>query len=244
MAVLGRGEGHGSITILHALGAGYGSAMGVNLSTRVQLRDAAVKKPPEDNHGLLPAVIESWKGAGLNLPDAEELHWAVRSDLPIGRGMKSSAALAVAAIHALADATDTDLENHQIVDIAAAAQLGCGCPLTGSVDDAWGAVEPGWKVVDPSVPAADGVLMQGEMEGDWIVLVIDRGPRENQPDPERFQLAAIEFQNAISSIEQGDIMNTLKAISAYFFSLFIFCSLHLVGTRGCDLVLFSVPYIW
>ncbi len=209
MAVLGRGEGHGSITILHALGAGYGSAMGIDLSTRIQLRDTPVKKPPEDDHGLLPAVVEAWKEAGLELPDADELHWAVRSDLPKGGGMKSSAALAVAAIRGLADATETELENYQIVDIAAAAQLNCGCSLTGSVDDAWGAVEPGWKVVDPSLPAADGVLLQGEMEGDWTVLVIDRGPREIQPDPERFQLAAGEFQKAISTIEQGDIMNTI-----------------------------------
>jgi len=29
MAVLGRGEGHGGLTILHALGAGYGSAIGI-----------------------------------------------------------------------------------------------------------------------------------------------------------------------------------------------------------------------
>ncbi len=209
MAVLGRGEGHGSITILHALGAGYGAAMGVDLSTRIQLRDTPVKNPPEDDHGLLPAVVESWKEAGLELPDADELHWAVRSDLPKGRGMKSSAALAVAAIQGLADATGTVLENHQIVDIAAAAQLNCGCSFTGSVDDAWAAVEPGWKVVDPSVPAAEGVLLQGEMEGDWTVLVIDRGPRELQPDPERFQMAAPQFQNAISSIEQGDLINTI-----------------------------------
>ncbi len=51
--------------------------------------------------------------------------------------------------------------------------------------------------------------MQGEMEGDWTVLVIDRGPREIQPNPERFQLAGGEFQKAISTIEQGDIMNTI-----------------------------------
>ena len=44
MAVLGRGEGHGGVSILHALGAGYGSAASITLSTRVQLRDSPVKK--------------------------------------------------------------------------------------------------------------------------------------------------------------------------------------------------------
>ena len=65
MAVLGRGEGHGGVSILHALGAGYGSAASITLSTRVQLRDSPVKKEPEDPHGLLPAIVETWSSACL-----------------------------------------------------------------------------------------------------------------------------------------------------------------------------------
>ncbi|MDP6324103.1 MAG: hypothetical protein QF684_00865 [Candidatus Thalassarchaeaceae archaeon] len=220
MAVLGRGEGHGGISILHALGAGYGSAASISLSTRVQLRDTPVKREPEDSHGLIAAVVETWSGAGLPMPESEELHWAVRSDIPIGRGLKSSAALAVACIRALAEATKTSLEHHQIVDIASSAQLACGCSFTGSVDDSWAAVEPGWKVVDPSRPAADGVLMQGEIEGseDWVILILNRGPREIQPDPERFQAVAGQFQQAISAVEQEQIFNAMihngRAVSA------------------------------
>ena len=211
MAVLGRGEGHGGVSILHALGAGYGSAASITLSTRVQLRDSPVKKEPEDPHGLLPAIVETWSSAGHPMPQSEELHWAIRSDLPIGRGLKSSAALSVACIRALCDATETELENHQIVDLSSSAQLACGCSLTGSVDDSWAAVEPGWKVVDPSIPAADGVLMQGEMEGSekWTILILNRGPRELQPDPERFQAAAGQFQQAISAVEQEQIFNAM-----------------------------------
>jgi shikimate kinase len=211
MAVLGRGEGHGGISILHALGAGYGSAVSISLSTRVQLRDTPIKKEPEDSHGLIPAVVETWSGAGFPMPESEEFHWAIRSDLPIGRGLKSSAALAVACIRALADATETSLENHQIVDLASSAQLACGCSFTGSVDDSWSAVEPGWKVVDPSRPAADGVLMQGQIEKpeDWVILILNRGPREIQPDPERFQAAAGQFQQAISAVEQEQIFNAM-----------------------------------
>ena len=220
MAVLGRGEGHGGISILHALGAGYGSAASISLSTRVQLRDSPVKKEPNDPHGLLPAVMQSWTDAGNSMPDAEELHWAIRSDLPMGCGLKSSAALAVACIRALCDATETTLENHQIVDIASDAQLACGCSFTGSVDDSWAAVEPGWKVVDPSVPAAEGVLMQGEIQDseEWVILILDRGPREIQPEPERFQAVAGQFQQAISAIEQEQIFNAMihngRAIAA------------------------------
>tara|TARA_B110000438_G_scaffold303750_1_gene366985 strand:+ start:2424 stop:3287 length:864 start_codon:yes stop_codon:yes gene_type:complete len=220
MAVLGRGEGHGGVSILHALGAGYGAAASISLSTRVQLRDTPVKRAPEDPHGLILAVVEAWSDTGLSMPNSEELHWAVRSDLPIGCGLKSSAALAVACIRALADATETELENHQIVDIASSAQLACGCSFTGSVDDSWAAVEPGWKVVDPSRPAADGVLMQGEIENpeNWIILILNRGPRIIQPDPGQFQAVASQFQQAISAVEQEQIFNAMihngRAVSA------------------------------
>ena len=211
MAVLGRGEGHGGISILHALGAGYGSVLSIDLSTRVQLRDKPVKKGPDDPHGLLSTVVDAWSAAGHSLPESEELHWAIRSDIPMGRGLKSSAALAIACIRALCDATEVNLEHHEMVDISTAAQLASGCSMTGSVDDSWSAVEPGWKVVDPSVPAADGVLMQGEIPNceDWTVLILDRGPREIQPDPERFQFASGQFQQAISSVEQEQIFNAM-----------------------------------
>tara|TARA_Y100000588_G_scaffold333617_1_gene372618 strand:+ start:802 stop:1665 length:864 start_codon:yes stop_codon:yes gene_type:complete len=211
MAVLGRGEGHGGISILHALGAGYGAAVSISLSTRVQLRDSPVKKEPNDTHGLIQATVDTWTEAGHPLPDSEEMHWAVRSKLPTGRGLKSSAALAVACIRALCDATETELQNHEIVDIAADAQLACGCSFTGSVDDAWAAVEPGWKVVDPNVPAADGVLMEGLIEDsdDWKILILDRGPRIIEPDPERFQMHAGQFQQAITAVEQEKIFNAM-----------------------------------
>ena len=211
MAVLGRGEGHGGISILHALGAGYGAAVSISISTRVQLRDSPVKKEPKDTHGLISAVTEKWTDAGHALPDSEELHWAVRSEIPIGRGLKSSAALAVACIRALCDATESKLENHQIVDIAADAQLACGCSFTGSVDDSWAAVEPGWKVVDPNVPAAEGVLMEGLIEEseNWTILILDRGPRIIEPNPDQFQMYASQFQQAITAVEQEKIFNAM-----------------------------------
>ena len=220
MAVLGRGEGYGGISVLHALGAGYGSAVSISLSTRVQLRDSPVKKEPKDTHGLILAVTEKWTDAGHSLPDSEELYWAVRSEIPIGRGLKSSAALAVACIRALCDATETTLENHQIVDIAADAQLACGCSFTGSVDDSWSAVEHGWKVVDPNVPAAEGVLMEGEIEEpeNWTILILDRGPRIIEPNPDQFQMYANQFQQAITAVEQEKIFNAMiqngRAVSA------------------------------
>tara|TARA_B110000014_G_scaffold161229_1_gene113603 strand:+ start:1983 stop:2837 length:855 start_codon:yes stop_codon:yes gene_type:complete len=210
MGVIGQGEGHGGVSLLHALGAGYGCSIGVNLSTKVRLRDDKPGKEVEDPNGVLDAVVAVWVEAGLEKP-ADELFWQARSTVPMGVGLKSSAAIAVAAIRSLMDATKIELSNADIVDLASRAQLDAGVSLTGSVDDSWAAVEPGWKIVNPNLPAAEGVLLEGvfvEPE-DWKILIIPRGERELLPNPDRFSQMAPQFEKAIAAMEQGSILVAL-----------------------------------
>ena len=65
---------------------------------------------------MFPAIIEAWTNSSHKLP-AGEIHWSVNSKIPPRQGLKSSSAICVAAIKALCEATDTELEDHQIVDI-------------------------------------------------------------------------------------------------------------------------------
>ena len=210
MGVIGQGEGHGGLSLLHALGAGYGCSIGLNLSTKVRLRDDKPGKDVEDPNGVLDALVDVWVEAGLEKP-ADELFWQIRSTVPMGVGLKSSAAIAVAAIRSLMDATKIELANTDIVDLASRAQLTAGVSFTGSVDDSWAAVEPGWKIVNPNLPAAEGVILEGEFvdPDDWKVLIIPRGERELLPDPERFSQMAAQFEKAIGAMEQGSLLVAL-----------------------------------
>ncbi len=207
MALLGQGEGHGGISILHALGAGYGATIGIDLTTKIRLRDNEPSKTADDPHGLLDAVVEVWKSAGLEVP-ADNLYWQSRSTIPVGMGLKSSAAASVAAIRALCEATETELGNDQIVDLAVQAQLMAGVSFTGSLDDAWAAVEPGWKIVDPNQPASESIVLSGDIPdaNDWKVMIILRGSRDYEIDPARFQLVGHQFEKAIQAVEQGNIL--------------------------------------
>ena len=83
--------------------------------------------------------------------------------------------------------------------------------MTGSVDDAWAAVEPGWKVVNPNLPAAEGVILQDifPKPEEWKVLIVPRGDRELLPDPQRFAQMSPQFEKAISAIEQGGVLVSL-----------------------------------
>lgn len=210
MPVIGEGSAHGACSLLHALGAGYGASLGLDLTLRLRLRDDEPTKPVDDPSGVLDAVVEVWEAAGLEKP-AENLHWQVRSSIPVGQGLKSSAALSVAALRALCAASKVELENSDIVDLSSQAQLASGVSLTGCIDDAWAAIEPGWKVINPNLPAAEGILMQGQFPDpeSWIVLIVLRGPRELLPDPGRFANTGPQFQKAITAIEQESLLVAL-----------------------------------
>ena len=107
--------------------------------------------------------------------------------------MKSSSALACAAIRALDKASWTGLSDSEIVDLAVEAQTISGCSITGSMDDTWAAMSPGWKVVDPSVPSAESILFEGELETGLTVMIGLRGRRKFIPDKEFLESQLKQF---------------------------------------------------
>ena len=206
MAVLGVGTANGSCSLLHAAGLGYGASLALDLPVKVRLLDKEPKKELSDPDGLLNAVIESWKSAGHDLPEGE-LFWSVKSKIPQRQGLKSSSAVAVAAIKALCDATEIELENADIVDIAASAQLASGVSITGSYDDSWAAIEGGWKLIDANAPdARSGLLLesQGPRSEDWAVILILRGAREQRPELEDFAYQQQAFSQALTALQEGN----------------------------------------
>ena len=209
MAVLGKGHAHGACSLLHAAGTGYGAAMALDLPVIVRLLDKPSKREVHDSDGVLPALLDAWVNGGHPLPDGfrrEDLHWGVKSDVPRKQGLKSSAAVCIAAIRALCAATDTPLEDEEMVALAAEAQLAAGTSLTGSIDDAWACLHPGWKLVDVQAPISEGVLIDepGLSPEDWVVLLVLRGPREVQPTLEDFASQMTAFQEALGALQANN----------------------------------------
>ena len=207
--MLGKGHAHGACSLLHAAGTGYGAAMALDLPVVVRLLDKPSKREVHDSDGVLPALLDAWVNGGHPLPEGfrrEDLHWGVKSDVPRKQGLKSSAAVCIAAIRALCAATDTSLEDEEMVALAAEAQLAAGTSLTGSIDDAWACLHPGWKLVDVQAPISEGVLIDepGLSPEDWIVLLVLRGPREVQPTLEDFASQMTAFQEALGALQANN----------------------------------------
>jgi|TARA_B100000965_G_scaffold220808_1_gene184748 shikimate kinase len=206
MAILGRGRAHGACSLLHAAGTGYGASMSLDLPLAIRLLDKPSKRQLDDGDQILSFVVQSWQKAGHELPIPEEdINWAVQSMIPIAQGLKSSSALCVAAVRALCDATETDLELADIVSIAVDAQLESGITLTGSVDDTWACATPGWKLIDANQPdVRQGILLEGSgpKQDDWDVLIVSRGPREKRPALEDFIPHQHHFIQALNALQE------------------------------------------
>ena len=215
MAVIGTGQAHGACSLLHAAGTGYGASIALDLPIIVKALDRPSKRQLEDSDGVLPAVVDAWVSNGLALPEgleANDIHWAVASKIPQNRGLKSSAALSVAGIKALCEATNTDLSDFEIVSLSSQAQMNAGVSITGSIDDSWACLTKGWRLINANAEDIDsGVVMSGPGPNpdDWIVLIAARDERKSRPELENFAPLFQEFEKALIALQQGEILNCL-----------------------------------
>ena len=215
MAVIGTGQAHGACSLLHAAGTGYGASIALDLPIIVKALDRPSKRQLEDSDGVLAAVVDAWVSNGLALPEgleANDIHWAVASKIPQNRGLKSSAALSVAGIKALCEATNTDLSDFEIVSLSSQAQMNAGVSITGSIDDSWACLTKGWRLINANVEDIEsGVVMSGPGPNpdDWIVLIAARDERKSRPELENFAPLFQEFEKALIALQQGEILNCL-----------------------------------
>ena len=209
MGILGQGSSHGACSLLHAAGLGYGSSIALDLSCTVRLLDKPSKRELKDDSSLLDNILDSWVSSGRKLPKGltkKELYWAVATKIPSKRGLKSSSAVSVAAIRALAKSVEAELTTAEIVDMAASAQISAGVSLTGSKDYTWACAEPGWALIDINTEkSADGLILKspGPNPEDWTVLLLVREQRENIPDLEMFPSQQNAFSQALQALQDG-----------------------------------------
>ena len=215
MAVIGTGQAHGACSLFHAAGTGYGASIAQQLPIIVKALDRPSKRQLGDSDGVLPAVVDAWVSNGLALPEgleANDIHWAVASKIPQNRGLKSSAALSVAGIKALCEATNTDLSDFEIVSLSSQAQMNAGVSITGSIDDSWACLTKGWRLINANAEDIEsGVVMSGPGPNpdDWIVLIAARDERKSRPELENFAPLFQEFEKALIALQQGEILNCL-----------------------------------
>lgn len=207
MTVLGIGRACGGFSLLHAAGCGYGSSVPFKLGTTVMLTDTP-SPLDEDESNLLSILLEAWKAKDLPIPEGE-LGWEVRSDIPIGMGLKSSSALLTAAKRALQDATKHFLSAALSYSIISAVQLRAGVSMTSAVDDIvmagdWATV---WLVDATDVDDPHREVIEMPMKEIFIII---RNQSKGEVRASDFSALRPRFEEVVRLLQRGQPIEAFR----------------------------------
>ncbi|MCX6650690.1 MAG: shikimate kinase [Methanomassiliicoccales archaeon] len=138
--MIGRGEAHGAVTIINAIAAGKGCAVGVDLRTWAEVE----LSPGEGVEVVMEGLPNEPTKLVSSCANAVMDHFSRRmkakvrsgSQIPVSRGLKSSSAAANAVILATLDALGEKMGYLEVLRMNADISVAAGVSVTGSMDDA------------------------------------------------------------------------------------------------------------
>jgi shikimate kinase len=134
-----RASTHGAGTVINAIATLKGSAFAIGLKTQaeVEVVDSGITCEIADNPSADTSLIaECGRLVVERYAPKSGVHIVTRSEIPIASGLKSSSAAANAAVLALVEALDVELEPLDIVKLGVLAARRAGVTVTGAFDDA------------------------------------------------------------------------------------------------------------
>jgi shikimate kinase len=166
---------YGALTIVNAIATGKGVAIGVDLWTKAQVKltdrrkaiEGKIISHPREN----PILIEKTVRKVLRHFNLEETYGAqvtVWSNIPIGRGLKSSSAAGNAIALASVAALGRELDDLAIVKLGVDGAIDANVTITGAFDDACACYFGGVIVTDNSERK---IIKRVELDEDPAVLL-------------------------------------------------------------------------
>jgi shikimate kinase len=142
---------HGAISIVNAIATGHGSALGISLkvTAEVELQKGHGVKFVTGKNGdkLINHIIR--KTIPKEVIENNMIIIKVDSEIPIGCGLKSSSAVSNAVALACSQmASDEEINDYAILEVAARSSLEARVSLTGAYDDATACYFGGFTVTD------------------------------------------------------------------------------------------------
>ena len=134
-----RASTYGAGTVINAIATLKGSAFAIGLKTQaeVEVVDSGITCEIADNPSADTSLIaECGRLVVERYAPKSGVHIVTRSEIPIASGLKSSSAAANAAVLALVEALDVELEPLDIVKLGVLAARRAGVTVTGAFDDA------------------------------------------------------------------------------------------------------------
>ncbi len=203
----GRARVHGAVSIVNAIATGRGAAMGVDLWTEaeVSLRDDGeimvfIEDEPGEDTSLARKVVEKvLERVGMRGWGAEV---RTKSNIPIGRGLKSSSAASNAIALATVKAAGLELSPEEVVKLAVEASIKAGVSITGAFDDAYTCFFGGINLTDK---LSHRLLMHREAPENIRVLILVPGEKVYTGSVEVSSLRSLSkgFETAVKYVLEG-----------------------------------------
>jgi shikimate kinase len=160
------------VSILNAIPTWIGGALGVDLWTEAEVWVG-------DDPGRIEAEIPCEEDPSLVIEAARAvlqragrgdlgLRVRTRSNIPIGRGLKSSSAASDAVALAVAKLVGLECEGEEVVRLAVEASIRAGVTITGAYDDAYTCYYGGINITDNK----SGKVLLRRMAPEDVVVVI------------------------------------------------------------------------
>lgn len=141
---------HGAVSIVNAIATGNGSSLGISLSATAQVEldtGHGVRFLTGKNEDrLINNIVRNTLPKSIT--DSNMITIKVKSEIPIGFGLKSSSAVSNAVALACSGLASAEIDDFSVLDSAVRSSLDAKVSITGAYDDATACYFGGFTVTD------------------------------------------------------------------------------------------------
>jgi shikimate kinase len=170
----GKAISHGAVSIINAISTGKGAAIGVNLEFEAEVMldscnrkgriifENSIKENPSLAKIIVQDIVRKYS------KQEYDISINVKSEIPAGKGLKSSSAASNAIALATLSALRLSIDDIKVINIGVDASLDAGVTITGAFDDACASFFGGIIVTDNT----ERKILRQEMVNDDLSVLI------------------------------------------------------------------------
>jgi shikimate kinase len=199
---------HGAVSIVNAIATGNGSALGISLKVVAEVEMTKGKGlrflTGKNDDRLVNKIIENVLPAGTL--DKNQLIVRVKSEIPIGFGLKSSSAVSNAIALACSRLAGEKIDDCAVLEAAVKASLDAKVTITGAYDDATACYYGGFVVTDNYARK----LLKSEQTPENLYAVIFLPRNSTRGDVHKLADLSDLFTDAFKFAEAGEYWKAMK----------------------------------
>jgi shikimate kinase len=199
---------HGAVSIVNAIATGNGSSLGISLKVTAEAelgRGQGIRFLTGKNEDRLVNNIVR-NTMPKEMIDSNQITIRVKSEIPIGYGLKSSSAVSNAMALACSRLAREDIDDYAVLDAAVRSSLDAKVSITGAYDDATACYFGGFTVTDNYARR----LIRREEAPENLHAIIFLPRNTPRGDVRKMSILSDLFTDAFRLAEAGEYWKAMK----------------------------------